>query len=336
MKDINLLVGEDGDAQRLDLYLKNHQELKLSRSYIQTLIDENKILVNTKPSKASHRLLSGDNISIDIPEPKILSVEPEDLPLDIVYEDDDLFVINKSANMVTHPSANNYSGTLVNALMYHALKNNSKLSDINGVLRPGIVHRLDKDTSGLILVAKNNHAHQSLALQISQRSCLRLYKALAHGKMASLKSNNSSRIQKQFVDISKSLALDNICGVVDQPIGRHPKIRQKMGVVTNGRSAKTYWQLLEGFRFASKDFALLECKLETGRTHQIRVHLAHIKRPIVGDTAYSNLAEPFRVARPLLHSSRISFSHPTSARIMQFSSELPEDFGKILDLLRAQ
>ncbi len=334
MKEVNLLIDDETVGQRLDLYLKNNQELELSRSYIQTLIEEGGIVVNGKAAKASTKLRSGDKVVVMVPEPTLLNVEAENIPLDIVYEDDDLMVINKSANMVTHPSANNYTGTLVNAVMYHVIKNNSKLSDINGVLRPGIVHRLDKDTSGLILVAKNNKAHQSLATQISDRSCLRLYTALVFGKMQSVQSRAPSRIQKQFLTISDNLALDNICGVVDEPIGRHPKYRQKMAVVPDGRSAKTYWQLIESFRFASKDFSLVEAKLDTGRTHQIRVHMAHLKRPILGDRVYSKLDEPFKVTRPLLHSTKVKFTHPTTNEIVEFNSKLPVDFEKAFKVLR--
>lgn len=332
-EEFEIQITEDLKDERLDLYLKNNPDLKLSRSYIQELISNQRILVNSKPSKASYRLSPGDVINLNIPIPELLKVEPENIPLDIIFEDDELIVINKSPNMATHPAPHNYSGTLVNAIMHHVIATGSKLSDINGILRPGIVHRLDKDTSGLIIVAKSNEAHQSLALQISQRTCLRLYTTLVFGKMASIKATNPSPIKKQFASISENLSLDDICGFVDEPIGRDPKFRQRMSVNGNGRSARTYWQLLKSYRFASKDFSLLECKLETGRTHQIRVHLSHIKHPIVGDSTYSKLEAPFNTTRPLLHSSKVQFVHPKTNELIKLEAPLPKDFQYILGII---
>lgn len=332
-----IFIDESDAEQRIDAFLSQSDDLELSRKYIQDLIKEEKILVNKKKTKASYKLRFGDSISVDIPAPKELAIKPEEIVIDIVFEDDQLIVINKPIDMVTHPAPGAESGTLVNALMHHVSakeikvesleasgtgeedenknKENSPLglSGINGVLRPGIVHRLDKDTSGLIVVAKTDIAHRSLAKQIEDRSLERRYLALVH---------------------------DNIKddqGAVIQAIARHPKERKKMTVDSNGRFAKTNWFIKERFdRGNNKQFCLVECKLDTGRTHQIRVHMQWLKHPIVGDKVYgrsvANLG--FKASRPMLHSYKMSLTHPVSGEKMDFEAEAPEDFLLAIRSLR--
>ncbi len=310
-----IIEDEEHLDSRLDAYLSGLADLGLSRSYIKKLIDAEHVLVNGNPAKASYKLRSDDEIDIEVPESVPLNIVAENIPLDIVYEDDELMVINKPINMVTHPAPGAYSGTLVNAVMYHIQTQGSKLSDINGVLRPGIVHRLDKDTSGLIVVAKSNVAHQSLTEQIQNRTCKRFYKALVHENIKEDK------------------------GTIDKPIGRNPKERHKMAVLTNGatsaREARTHFKVLERFKFTQKNFTFVECQLDTGRTHQIRVHMSWLKHPIIGDVTYSaSKNSPFNVNRPMLHAYKLSFKHPTSAQELSFESALPEDMLRILEVLR--
>ena len=354
------IVDESQLGKRLDALISELDlGVEISRSYSKQLIEEAAITVNTKANKPSYKVKLGDKIYLALPEPKLLSVEAEDIPLDIVYEDDDLMLINKQAGMITHPAPGVYSGTLVNAVLFHLTKGGNlsekspyarlasseqaeltdasmmtaknecnaadgafraslKLSDINGVLRPGIVHRLDKDTTGLILVAKSNKAHQSLSEQIKARTCSRIYTCIIQGKL------KESKI------------------TVSRAIGRHPKERIRMqsfdslGASPNARHAKTHFKLKDSFTHKSKNYSLLEAKLDTGRTHQIRVHLSHLRKPIVGDFLYGATdKDSFKVTRPLLHSTKIKFTHPITDEEMTFTTELPDDMAKILKLLRA-
>ncbi|MCE2928712.1 MAG: RluA family pseudouridine synthase [Candidatus Caenarcaniphilales bacterium] len=308
---MKIIIDELNAGIRLDAFLKDVEELDLSRSYAQKLIDNKNILVNDMESKASHKLKSGDQISINIPEAINLDLQAENIPLDIVYEDEDLLLINKAMDMVVHPAPGVNSGTLVNAVLFYC---GDKLSSINGVLRPGIVHRLDKDTTGLILVAKNNDAHQALAKQLKERTCSRIYLALCHGHLKEKKQS------------------------IRRPIGRHPKERVKMTSFNSlmeskdARDACTHIEVMQEFRFKDRNYSLVKCSLESGRTHQIRVHLSHLKHSIVGDVLYGAADKnPFKANRPILHAQYIKFKHPRSNESMDFKIDLPQDFQDILD-----
>lgn len=313
-----LEVSEDEDngstRPRLDQYLS----LKLadfSRARLQKLIEDGAVKVNDKQAKAGQKLRPGDLISLDLPDPVPLDAVAEEIPLTIVFEDENLLVINKPAGMVTHPGAGVNSGTLVNAVLHHA---RGSLSSIGGVVRPGIVHRLDKDTSGLIMVAKNDRAHQSLAAQLKVKSARRSYLALVEGSPG------------------------EESGTIDLPIGRHPKKRVQMTVVTpamavEARHAVTHYQVLEHFH----KYALLACQLETGRTHQIRVHLSHLGLPIVGDLVYNQKTTGTLPARAklglkgqALHAHKLSFTHPVSGKLLEFEADLPADLKALIDRLR--
>lgn len=318
MKELSFNITPEQTNLRLDAFVASIAESEISRSYAKTLIEEGHVLVNNKPAKVSYKLKSSDQVSITVPEPKQLEITPENIPLDIVYEDDDLIVINKQIGLVTHPAPGNYSGTLVNAVLYHAQSQGSKLSDINGVLRPGIVHRLDKDTSGLILVAKSNTAHKSLAEQIQSRTCSRIYLALVQGYVKNEK------------------------GTIDKPIGRHPSERHRMTCFNaktdsnSARHARTHYRVIERINFKQHDYTLIEAKLDTGRTHQIRVHFSWLRNPVIGDQVYqASKKTHINVSRPLLHASKLSFSHPITHETMSFSAPLPEDFTRVLEIIRA-
>ena len=297
---IELYVDED-DNERLDAYLSAELD-EISRTYIQRLIKDKRIGVNGIIKKASYIVKEGDNIIVDLPEPKKLELIPENIPLDIIYEDNDVVVINKPQDMVVHPAPGNYTGTLVNALLYHI----DTLSSINGVIRPGIVHRLDKDTSGLLIVAKNDFAHRELSKQLKERNVHREYLALVHG------------------------VIKNDLDTIDAPIGRDPKDRKKMTVIyTNSKEAVTNYWVLNRFL----KYTLLKLKLETGRTHQIRVHLAHRKHPVVGDPFYSNGKNEFNLDKQLLHARKLGFIHPRTNEYMEFECDIPEPFNGIIDNL---
>lgn len=300
MSLIELYVGEE-DNERLDSYLSSELD-EISRTYIQRLIKERHVLVNGLLKKASYLVKEGDSIKVDLPEPKKLEILPENIPLHIVYEDNDVVVINKPQDMVAHPAPGNYTGTLVNALLYHI----DNLSSINGIIRPGIVHRLDKDTSGLLIVAKNDFAHRELSNQLKDRKVHREYIALVHG----LLSNDTGRI--------------------DAPIGRDPKNRKRMTVInTNSKEAITnYWVLKRYLKYT-----FIKVKLETGRTHQIRVHLSYNKHPIVGDPLYSSGKNEFRLEKQLLHARKIGFIHPRSNEYIEFECDIPEPLKGILENL---
>lgn len=277
----------------------------LTRSYVKKLTDEGNILINGKKAKASSKLLCGDRVEINLPDPEPVGAEAQDIPLDIVYEDDSLLVINKPRGMVVHPAAGNYDGTLVNALLAHC---GSSLSTINGVIRPGIVHRLDKDTTGLLVAAKGDAAHLALSEQLKTRTLKRRYFALVH-----------SNIKEDG-------------GTVDKNLKRSTSDRKKIAVCTagEGRSAVTHYSVLERFG----RYTYINCDLDTGRTHQIRVHMRWLGHPIVGDKTYGVKNEEFNLVGQLLHAGKIGFIHPKSREYMEFTVPLPEDFEKVLTVLR--
>ena len=311
----NIQITEEQVAQRLDAFL--HESFELSRSYAKELVEEGHVLVNSKQVKASYKLKLGDDLDITIPEAQEIDIIAQDIPLDIVYEDEDLAVINKPIGMVTHPAPGLYEDTLVNALLFHF---KDSLSVINGKQRPGIVHRLDKDTSGLILVAKNNESHESLANQIQEKTCKRFYHALVQGKF--------KQESKKAIEINK-------------PIGRDPKQRNKMAVITSpnvkSRPAVTYAKVLEHLSFKEASYSYVECELKTGRTHQVRVHLSSLRYPILGDLTYGAKRNThIKIERPLLHAKKISFMHPKTKQEMFFEIDLADDFDRVLNILRNQ
>lgn len=286
-------------GERLDKFLAEELS-EMSRSHIQKLIKDGHISVNQKPVKANYKLNAGDEIAVSVPEPEIPDILPEDIPLDIIYEDDDILIVNKPKGMVVHPAPGHYSGTLVNAIMYHCRDN---LSGINGVTRPGIVHRIDMDTTGSLLICKNDRAHQSLAEQLKEHSITRKYHAIVHGN------------------------LKEDTGTVNAPIGRHPVDRKKMSIHTpNGRHAVTHYRVLERFG----NYTYIECQLETGRTHQIRVHMSSIGHPILGDTVYGPAKPPFKLEGQTLHAKVLGIVHPTTGEYMEFDAPLPEYFVNLL------
>ena len=297
---------EEEIGLRLDAFVAGREEL--TRSAIQKLIEKGNVRVNDLPSKKSYRIEALDVIEIELPEPEEISVMAEDIALDIVYEDSDLIVVNKPKGMVVHPAPGNYSGTLVNALMFHC---KDSLSGINGEIRPGIVHRIDKDTSGLLVIAKNDAAHNSLAYQIKEHSCERTYEAIVVGN---IKEDE---------------------GTVDAPIARHPADRKKMAIVAGGRSARTHWQVINRY----EGYTHLRLRLETGRTHQIRVHMASIGHPVFCDGVYGGLhtkteiLNASKINGQCLHARTLGFTHPKSGERMVFESELPEYFSSLLGKL---
>lgn len=292
----------DKPNERIDKYVTADG---LTRSQIQKLIENGDITVNGRCVKPNYKLKLNDEINITLPEPKEADIKAENIPLDIVYEDNDLLVVNKPRGMVVHPAPGNYEGTLVNALMYHC---KDSLSGINGVLRPGIVHRIDKDTSGLLLVAKTNEAHLSLADQLKEKTTKREYVCIVNGL---LKSRS---------------------GTIDAPIGRHPTSRLKMTVTaSNSKNAVTHFKVLEYLNNAT----YVSCRLETGRTHQIRVHMQYIGHSILGDPVYAS-KDPYHLNGQALHARLIGFTHPTSGKYMEFTAEPPQYFLDLLDKLRVQ
>lgn len=297
-------VAPEENGIRADKLLSEKLE-GMTRSYIKKIIDEGGLLLNGKPAKGSAKLKEGDRLSVDIPEPSEPDILPEDIPLDIVYEDKHLLVVNKPQGMVVHPAPGNYTGTLVNALMHHC---KGELSGINGVLRPGIVHRIDKNTSGLLMVAKTNSAHLSLAEQIKEHSFSRRYKTIVYG---SFKESE---------------------GTVNAPIGRNKKNREKMCVTQeNSKDAVTHYRLIEQL----SGCAFVECILETGRTHQIRVHMAHLGHPVMGDDVYGLKKEKLSGLKgQLLHAYLLGFLHPATGEYMEFTSPLPPHFEDALKKLK--
>lgn len=303
MENKTWMIEEDYKSVRIDKFLVEFAE-DLTRSRIQGLIEEGHILVNGKETKANYKLRLHDEVTLVLPENEELDLQPEDLNLDVVYEDHDVIVINKPKGMVVHPAAGNQKGTLVNGLLYHC----TDLSGINGTLRPGIVHRIDKDTTGLIIAAKNDQAHLSLAEQLQSKTVSRHYYALVHG------------------------VLEHDFGTIDAPIGRDPKDRQKMCVTaSNSKNAVTHFKVVERF----KKYTLVECRLETGRTHQIRVHMQYIKHPIVGDQKYS-YRKTMDCNGQLLHAFELTFIHPRTQEKMVCKAPLPKEYQDILDMIRQE
>ena len=294
-------IEQTGVGLRLDKFLA--QALAdLTRSYIQTLFNEGLIKVNDNLVKASYKVRSGDQVVLTCPDPLALTVQPEKITLDIYFEDSDLIVVNKPAGMTVHPAKNNYSGTLVNALLYHC----QDLSGINGVMRPGIVHRIDKDTTGLLVVAKNDLAHLALARQFKNHSVIRYYQALVHGN------------------------IQNQGGIIDAPVGRDHQDRQKMTVTANNsKNAVTHFKVKQRLG----RYTLVTCQLETGRTHQIRVHMSYIKHPVVGDAKYGGKTKEFNLTGQLLHAAVLGFEHPRSGEQLEFTAPLPPHFQAVLDKL---
>lgn len=298
------VVEADWDGKRLDLFT-SEQYTDISRSNIQKLIKENRILVNSKKEKASYKVSTGDLVTVAMPEPKELLIEAQDIDIEIVYEDNDLLIVNKPQGMVVHPAPGNPDKTLVNAIMYHC---KGKLSSINGVIRPGIVHRIDKNTSGLLVVAKNNNAHKKLAEQFAVHSITREYEMICSGR----------------VDWDKK--------TVDTLIGRNPKNRLKMSVIkSGGKRAVTHFEVLEDL----SGFTYMKATLETGRTHQIRVHSSYLKHPIIGDNIYGYPIKKFaHLEGQMLHARKLGFIHPTTGEYLEFTSDLPDYFKKALNIIR--
>nr|WP_313070297.1 RluA family pseudouridine synthase [Lacrimispora sp.] len=301
--DLEFIVTAEDAGIRIDRYLSD-QCSQVSRSYLQKLLKEEAVLVNEKPVKSNYKVGTLDMIQLSIPEAVELEIEAEDMPLDIIYEDKDIILINKPKGMVVHPAAGHYSGTLVNGLMAHCKED---LSGINGVMRPGIVHRIDMDTTGALIVCKNDVAHNSIAEQLKEHSITRKYFAVVHG------------VLKQDE------------GTVSAPIGRHPVDRKKMSInEKNGREAVTHYRVLERYR----QFTYVECQLETGRTHQIRVHLASIGHPLLGDSVYGPAKSPYRLNGQTLHAGILGIIHPRTGEYMEFTAPLPDYFEDLLRKLR--
>ncbi len=301
------IVPPEQQNKRIDAFLAS--ELDISRSMAQQWLSESNVHINGKTVNKSYKLVGGEEIVVDISAPVAYEVKPEDIPLDIVYEDDDLLVVNKPKGMVVHPAAGHYDGTLVNALLHHC---GNSLSGINGVLRPGIVHRIDMDTSGLLIVAKSDKAHQGLSEQIKEHSFDRVYEAVIVGH------------------------LKQSCATVNAPIGRHPHNRKKMAVIsTNAKSAVTHYEVLAEY----SGYSHVRLRLETGRTHQIRVHMAYLGHPVAGDTVYGAVNQPKECVGLMgqcLHAKEIGFIHPISGEKLHFTSELPSYFTKFLTIISSK
>ena len=296
-----LIITENEAGQRADVGLASL--LELTRSNMQKLLEEGRAVKGTKVLKSNYKLKLCDEIMVTLPEPQPLDVQPENIPIDILYEDDDVVVVNKARGMVVHPAAGNYEGTLVNALLYHC----KNLSGINGVIRPGIVHRLDKDTSGVMICAKNDAAHLSLSEQIQSKTAKRTYLAVVRGNVK------------------------NDSGVIETMIARDKNDRKKMAVVKeDGRNAVTEYEVVERFG----KYTIVKCKLMTGRTHQIRVHMEYLGYPLVGDPKYSPQKTPFAINGQALHSLTLDFVHPRTGEQMHFEAPLPDDMHKIVTRLR--
>lgn len=303
MNKIEFIVEHENSGTRIDSFLSDKVEDK-SRSYFQGLIEEGNVLVNGNVKKSNYKLKENDKIEVMFPEATELEVIAQDIPLDIIYEDSDVIVINKPQDMVVHPAPGNYEGTLVNGLLFHC----KDLSGINGIIRPGIVHRIDKDTSGVLVIAKNDNSHNKLSEQLKDHSMTRTYYALVEGK------------------------IKNDSGVVDMPLGRNPKDRLKMAIVKDGKRAVTHYEVLERYESCT----LVKCNLETGRTHQIRVHMAYIGHPLVGDKVYGYKKQRFKLQGQMLHAKKLGFIHPKSNEYVEFESELPKYFKDVLKKLEKE
>lgn len=305
MDSINktIIVAEKEMAgTRIDVFISDSLE-ELTRSSVKKMIEDGTILVNGKKTKANYKLREKDSIEIEFVQPEELDIVAENIPLEILFEDKDIIVINKPQGMVVHPAPGHYCGTLVNALLFHCA---GQLSGMNGKMRPGIVHRIDKDTSGVLMAAKTNIAHQSLALQLSDHSITRKYNAIVY---------NSFQEEE---------------GTVDKPIGRHPQDRKKMAVTAkNSRNAVTHYKVLKKLG----KYTLIEAQLETGRTHQIRVHMSYINHPLLGDEVYGPKKQPFSLAGQVLHARVLGFYHPVTKKYMEFEAQLPQYFQKLIQRL---
>ncbi len=301
MKNEIYQVTENDIGKRLDLYLA--EQSGESRASVQRLIREEQVTIKGRVRKANYRVKMEEIVSLCIPEPIPLAIVPENIPIDIIYEDEDIAVVNKPEGMVVHPAPGHYTGTLVHALLFHL----EHLSSINGVIRPGIVHRIDKDTSGLLVIAKNDHAHQFFSERLKHHEVKRIYWALAEG-----------RIKEG--------------GTIDKPVARDPKDRKRMAIVPDGRHAITHYTVLQQF----SKHTLLRCELETGRTHQIRIHLASVKHPLVGDLIYGHKKQRFQANGQCLHAKEIEFEHPRTGEWMHFETELPESFQRIMRILNQE
>lgn len=295
-------IDEDNEGERIDKFISGLID-SFSRSYLQKLIDSGEVTVNNKTTKSSYKLKFDDLVMVNLPDAVTPDIKAENIPLDILYEDNDVIVVNKPKGMVVHPSAGHYEGTLVNALMYHCEDN---LSGINGVLRPGIVHRIDKNTTGSVIVCKNDYSHQKIAEQLKNHSVVRRYHAIVNG------------------------IINEDEGTIRTNIGRNPKDRFKMAVVSSGgKDAVTHFKVLKRF----DKHTYIECALETGRTHQIRVHMAHINHPILGDDLYSNVSCPYKLEGQCLHAKILGFIHPVTNEYVETDAMLPEYFKHLLEIL---
>lgn len=296
-------VTETDAGQRIDKLL-SQQLPELTRSAIQHLMQDGCVTIGEQPVKKNAKAAAGDVIAVEVPEPKEVSIEPENIPLDIVYEDEDIIVVNKPKGMVVHPAPGHTSGTLVNALMYHC---KDSLSSINGVLRPGIVHRIDMDTTGLLVACKSDQAHRVLSDKFKVHDIHRVYTAIVYNQFATDE------------------------GTINKPIARHKTDRKKMAIDPNGRHAVTHYRVIERLK---QNFSLVECELETGRTHQIRVHMASINHPLLGDEVYGPKQKPFATQGQVLHAGVLGFDHPITGEYMEWHADLPDYFQEILKRLR--
>lgn len=302
MNEFHFHIEEDMEGLRIDKCISTALD-SLSRSYIQKIIKEEAVKVNGSPVKSSYKVKISDEITLSVPDAVEPDILPEDIPLDILYEDADVIVVNKPKGMVVHPAAGHYSGTLVNALLYHC---HDSLSGINGYLRPGIVHRIDKDTTGSLIVCKTDAAHKAIARQLKKHSVTRCYRAICHGVLPKDK------------------------GTIDRPIGRSPADRKKMTVLTEGgKRAVTHYEVLQRF----DKYTYIECTLETGRTHQIRVHMASIGHPILGDPLYSQMNSPFKLEGQTLHAKTLGFIQPRTKEYIEVDAPLPQYFQHLLEIL---
>ena len=304
MELLTLQPNKEDAGTRVDAWLAANLE-GLTRSAAQRLLEEGKVLCGGKALVKNYKITGAETLEVELPDPEPVDVVPQDIPLDVVYEDDDVIVVNKPKGLVVHPAPGHPDGTLVNALMYHC---GDSLSGIGGELRPGIVHRIDRDTSGLIIAAKNDFAHQGLAAQLQDHTLARIYECVVVG----------------------NLRADS--GTVDAPIGRHPVDRKKQAVVANGRNAVTHWEVIDRYQ----GFTHVRCRLETGRTHQIRVHMAHINHPILGDTVYGNKKPVNGLQGQCLHAVGLRFIHPRTGEPVELRCSLPEEFENQLRKLRKQ
>lgn len=303
LQEYHFIVSEESEGERIDKYLNELMD-SLSRSYIKKLLDSENVTVNKASVKANYRVRTEDEVRLYLPPVKTPDIEPENIPLSVLYEDNDVIVVNKPKNMVVHPAPGHYKGTLVNALLYHCSGN---LSGINGILRPGIVHRIDKDTTGSVIACKNDFAHNSIAAQLKDHSIVRKYHAIVCG------------------------VLKEEEGTVHTLIGRHPADRKKMAVVkSGGKDAVTHYRVLRRF----EKYTYVECVLETGRTHQIRVHMASIGHPLLGDTVYGAPSSPYRLEGQCLHAKILGFFHPVTGEYIETDAPLPEYFIRLLNNLR--